>query len=188
MGSKAKVKILKALSSGKEFQLSEIKAVTRLSLSTVHEALKELVDLRILIVRSVGKTKLYRINSGNYFSKIVIKAVKQERRFYDIVLKEYIDRLGRKGITNATVFGSYARGKEFPKDIDILVVTNNQLKEKIVQIEGALLEKYDLYISTTIIDEKRLREKFKDNDRFILNVIAEGKKIYGKDLELIANG
>lgn len=190
MGSKAKVRIIKALSSGKELQLSEIKRMTNLSLSTVHEAIKDLVSLRIVMSRNIGKTRLYRINQGNYFSKIVVKAVLEERKFYNVVLKKYINKIKSSDVINITVFGSYARGEEFPKDIDILVVTKNResLKENIIEMEGFLLEKYDVHVSTIVLEEKDIKTKFRSNDKFILNVIAEGKKLYGKDLGLILHG
>lgn len=195
MGSKSKIKILNCMSGKKEMQLSEMKESTSLSLSTIHEALKDLVELRALSVRRIGKTRLYKINESNYLAKIAVKAITEEKKFYEKLLKEYVTKLRSTvrpdNIKNITVFGSFVRGKEFPKDIDILVIcrkVKGKVKDSVIDIEGKLLEKYDIHLSTIVLDEHELKAKIKRNDRFIINVIAEGRKLFGKDLEGLAYG
>ena len=191
LGSKAKIKILKSLSSGKEMQLSDIKRTTNLSLSTVHEALKDLTELRVLAVRKIGKTRLYKINKGSYFARAVTELITKEKEFYKKLLRNYILLVKSTNILSITIFGSFARGKEFPRDIDILVVckgNKSKIKNRIAGAEGNLLEKYDIYISTIILEENEFKTKVRNNDRFIINVIAEGKTIFGKNLEVLAYG
>ena len=190
LGSKAKIRILGSLANKKELQLSEIKISTGLSLSTVHEAIKDLVDLRILIQRNVGKTRLYRINESNYFAKICIELINKESRAYEMILKEYAERLKSKNIESIIVFGSYARGDKSPKDIDVLVVVEDMLdiKRRIGELEGYIVEKYDVQISTLVFNKKELKYKFSINDRFVLNVISEGRRLFGKDIEAILYG
>ncbi len=191
LGSKAKIKILKSLSGKKEMQLSEMSEYTGMSLSTIHEAIKDLVELRVLSVRKIGKTRLYRINESNYFARVANKTITAELEFYKKLLKDYVFHIKSSNTSNITLFGSFARGKELPTDIDILVVckkSKSKIKDKVVETEGKLLEKYDIHFSTIVLSEDELKRKAKKNDRFIINIIAEGRKLFGKDLEVLAYG
>lgn len=191
LGSRSKVRILKALSAGREMQLSEISKSAKTPLSVVHRSLKDLVETRTLIVRKVGKTHLYQINKSSHIARSIITLLAEEKTVFDRLLKEYVDMVKSVGILNMTLFGSFARGEKEPGDIDILVVCMSGkagIKEKVAETEGTLLEKYDIRVSSIVIEEKELKEKAQRNEGFIINIIAEGKRLYGRDLEELAYG
>jgi len=192
VGSKAKVKIIKALAHQKELQLYEIQKSTKMSSSTLHEAVKDLVKLRILSIRKIGKTKLYKLNLSNYFARVARDFVLKEEKFLDIIINEFTNKVKKiKNILNITLFGSALRLKELPTDIDVIIICKFDkfsVKEKVLKIEDELLEKYDIQISSLIFDKQELIEKAKKNERFLINVIAVGKCLYGKKLEVLAYG
>lgn len=186
----AKVKILRAFGE-RELQLSEISRISGLSISNVHFAMKDLEKFRIVSFRKVGKTKLYKINLANYYARSIKEFLKTEGKFYDIVLKEFAGKIKKlPGVVSIALFGSLARGKEFPQDIDVLVLCKDRekIKNPIRELEGEILKKYDIHVSATIMPVEDFKKLFKKHDRFALNVVGEGKNIYGKKLEEIVNG
>ncbi len=188
--SYAKIKILKAL-RGRELQLSEISRIAGLSLSSTHEALKSLEGFGIVSFRKVGKTRLYTINERNFHARSIMDFLRTENKFYDILLKEFIRKTKKlPGIISINVFGSFARGKELVREIDVLVLcrSREKVKEPIRELEADILRKYDIHVSATIMEVKDFLRLFKKSDRFVLNVMGEGKNIYGKKLEAIVSG
>ncbi len=186
----AKVKILKALGD-KELQLSEIGRISGLSISNVHFAMKDLEKFRIVSFRKIGKTKLYKINLSSYYARSIKELLKTEKKFYKILLGEFARKVKKlSGVVSIILFGSLARGEEFPHDIDILVLCRYEEKIKpiIREIESKLLEKYDIHISAMIMSPTEIQKLYKRRDRFALNVAGEGKKLFGKSLEEILNG
>ncbi len=191
MGSRSKMGILYALIQRKEMQLSDISKHSGMAVSSLHEAVKDLDHSGILSARKIGKTHLYRINEGNYLARIAAKAIKSELEFNEKVLKEFVLRVKSPDILNVTVFGSFARGEEMPGDIDILVICTggkSEVKGRIVEEEGRLLEKFDIHVSAVVLTEDELKEKAGKNDRFIINVISEGRKLFGQELEVLSYG
>ncbi len=186
----AKVKILKALGD-KELHLSQISRISGLSISNVNFAMKDLEKFRIVSYRKIGKTKLYRINSSSYYARSIKEFLKTEEKFYDIVLKEFAGKAKKlPGVVSIALFGSLARGKESPHDIDIIVLCKDRekIKNPIREIEGEILKKYDIHVSTMIMASENFKKLFKKQDRFALNVVGDGKALYGKKLEEIVNG
>jgi predicted nucleotidyltransferase len=191
MGSRSKMGILYALAGGKELQLSDMSRHSGMSISSLHDALKGLDAEGVLSVRKIGKTRLYRINGGNYFARIAENAIKAELKFGETVLSEFSLSVKPHGVLNVTVFGSFAKGEENPGDMDVLVVCKggkSGLEGKIRDEEGGFLEKYGIHVSAMVLTEGELKEKAARNDRFIMNVIAEGRKLLGEDLEALAYG
>jgi predicted nucleotidyltransferase len=77
------------------------------------------------------------------------------------------------------LFGSYAHGKPRPEsDVDILVIMNTPLKEwqQSLQIRRSLgiMFGMDLIVRTP----KRIEQRLKMGDSFLLDVIKEGKVLY----------
>ena len=86
IGKKSHIKILRILidNEKQEFCLEDIGKILDMSCGTLHPSLKELADTRIVTVRKVGRSIVYRINTHH----ILFKPVKIRQKY--VCAKIYI--------------------------------------------------------------------------------------------------
>jgi len=184
LSSKSKVKILRLLikNSGREFCLDDIVKGTGSSSGTIFPGLRSLVSLRMILVRKIGKTKLYKINERSpMYPKLKELFKKEESMLLDIA-KEFVSELDKKNIKAIILFGSVARGDITEKsDIDILIVTINGqgIKKRVSKLTEMFMEKYDIEVMPIYMTQKELKDRRAKFDRFIINVIKEGNVLFG---------
>lgn len=165
----------------REFCLEDIVKITNQSFGTVYPALNDLLDSRIIITRKVGKSKLYKINTRHILYQKIRDLLKEEKTSFSKIAKEFSSVVDKKYIKNIILFGSAARGEAGEKsDIDILIIfTHPRMKKSISELVQQFLDKYDVQIVPTFLSEKEAKERVKKYDKFILNVIEDGKTLYG---------
>lgn len=187
LDSKAKIKIMKVFCQFPErkFQMIEVAKHSKLSNSRTSECLRDLARVGILESRKIGKGYEYKLSTSNYYSKMLLKFFKEEEKLLENIVKDYIKGIKPlKGVKSVVLFGSALTGLKIGSDVDFLVVGKGSVeREKISSIETELINKYGFHISTTFMTEDELREKAKKGEEFVINVIANGKVVYGKNLE-----
>lgn len=184
MASRSKVRILRVLirNPGRDFCLDDIVKETGSSFGTIHPSIKDLVSARAVLVRKVGKTKLYRMNEKNPLYPKLRELFKKEKSMLWDVAKEFVLKLDKKNIKSIILFGSVARGDITEKsDIDLLFVTDHrsEVKRAVSRLAHRFLECYDVEVVPTYLTEKEFRERKAKFDKFITAVIKEGKKLFG---------
>jgi len=183
IGAKSKIKILRRLAEAqeREYCLEDIVKITKQSFGTVYPALKDLVDSRIVLVKKIGKSKLYKINTRHVLFDKIRELLMEERGSFANIAKEFSDSLKKSGIRNIVLFGSAARGDFGEKsDIDVLVIYTNKKPEKnVAQVRESLLGKYDVDIVPIYLSTKEVKQRLKKIDKFMLNALEEGKILYG---------
>ena len=103
-------------------------------------------------------------------------------------LKELAERLREKyGVRRIIVFGSYVRGDlNEGSDIDLVVV--GDFKERFHKRIASILNLTDLPIEPLCYTEEEFRERIRNNNGFISEVLKEGENLLrtvsGKALEL----
>jgi len=189
LNTDAKVRIMKFLSNfpDTQFQAIKIAQMTRLSVSRTSECLKDLVDKGILESRKIGKGYLFKVNKSNYLSMIILDAFIKEKSFVDIIAKDFVSRIKRLNkIRSIVLFGSALKELKFGSDIDFLIISQNQLEREIVSKIGAeLTGKYGFHISSVLMTVDELKRKTKNGEGFVIEVMANGKAVFGKNLEEI---
>ncbi len=185
LGSKSKIKILRILFGNpkRDFSMEDIVKESGLSFGTVHPALKDLVDSRIVVTRKVGRSNIYRINQTHVLVPKLKTLFKTEASVFIDKAIEFGDIVKKDGIKNIILFGSVARGEVIEAgDIDLLIVyTDPTVTDNTHQLAMDFLEKYDIVISPIFLSNKEAKERLKNLDEFILRVIDEGKILYGDD-------
>jgi predicted nucleotidyltransferase len=89
----------------------------------VHPALGSLVASRIVVVRKMGRSKLYRVNQRHVLYEKIRDLIHAERDGYLDIAKEFSEGLEKKHIRNIILIGSVARGDFTERsDIDVLVL------------------------------------------------------------------
>jgi predicted nucleotidyltransferase len=171
--------------SKREFCLADIVKETGSSFGTIHPAMKDLVSSRVVSVRKLGKSKIYKINRSSVFYPVVngLFAV-QEKAIFDKIISRFFGKLGTKNVKAVILFGSFARGDFTEKsDIDVLFITDNktELKKRVDSLAEEFLKEYDVDIMPVYFTEKEFKERKEKFDKLVVNVLNEGK-IYFSEL------
>lgn len=184
LSSKSKIKILRMLCKNpeREFCLADIVKGTVSSFGTIHPAMKDLVSSRIVSVRKLGKSKIYKVNKSSIFYPMVSGLLTvQEKAIFEKIISKFFGKLGYKDVKAVILFGSFARG-DFTEesDIDILLITDNkaELKKRVDRLTKEFLEKYDVDIMPVYFTEKEFKEREEKFDEFVMNVLNEGKTYF----------
>ncbi len=183
IGAKSKVKILREMmqTDDREYCLEDLVKATDQSFGTVHPSLNSLVDSRMVLVRKIGKSKLYRVNRRHILYEKIKELMLEERNRFITIAKEFSDGLEKKNIKNIILFGSVARGDFGEKsDIDLLVIYSRRKPQEDVDTHvGTLLDKYDVAIVPVFLSVSEARNRLRKSDQFMLNALEEGKVLYG---------
>ena len=187
INSKAKIKIVKLFCQfpEKKFQMIEVAKNSGLSNSRVSECLRDLARTGLLESRKIGKGYEYKLNLSNYYSKILFKLFEEEKKLLNNITKDFIDKIKPiKEIESIVLFGSALTELKIGSDIDFLIVGRKKIdREAISTIETELINEYGFHISATFMTEEELKEKAKNGEEFVINVMANGKLLYGRNLE-----
>lgn len=190
-GTPAKVRLLRALMplaspvSGNE---ARILAGIR-SKSGMQAALEELVELGIVERDDARRIRLYRLNQAHDLFE-PLKALFQAESGRTARLREALQTLLEQGSVrehtlSIILFGSNARGDARPaSDVDLLVVADSEphmasvlriLVDAIPQIRHRL----GLRLSPYVLDAARVRERHREGDPLMQNVLSEGRTLFG---------
>ncbi len=181
LSSKSKIKILRMLckSPEREFCLSDIAKGTDSSIGTAYPAVKNLVSFRIVSMRQLGKTKIYKINKSSLFYPMISDLLTvQEKSAFDKVVSGFFRRLGTKNLKALILFGSVGRGDFTEKsDIDVLLISDDteELRKRVDELAEEFLEEYDVDIMPVYFTENEFKERKERFDKFVMNVLNEGK-------------
>ncbi len=183
LGSRSKIKLLREMvrNEEREYCLEDLVKATKQSFGTVHPALGSLVESRIVVVRKMGRSKLYRVNKRHVLYERTRDLILAERDGYLDIAGEFSEGLEKKHIRNIILFGSVARGDFTERsDIDVLVVySRTKPEDAVLDIVGTLTDKYDVTIVPVYLSVTEVRNRMKRTDQFILNVLEEGMVLYG---------
>lgn len=190
LGQVSKVKILRFLiRTDLELSGREIAKDTGLSHVKVHTALKELNHYNIVEMRQAGKSILYRINLENVMvRKILIPLFENESVLRNILAQKISQYLKKPSPKSIILFGSVALGKARPdSDIDILVIASDRKQiphfdECLKKAEVDITIGFGNHLAPVVMDKLEFKKRFKNKDKFIFNILREGKVIFGESV------
>ena len=182
-GTRSKVRIVRELMRDLERDLSleDIVKATKMSYGTIHPAISELANARIVLVRKAGSSKLYKINSAHVLFPELASLMDREMSAFRGIAYEIADNIEKKGIVNIILFGSVARSEITEAgDIDFLIIyKDSKVINKTDALEDEILDKYDVLFSPIYISKVDVLRRIKEFDDFILRIMDEGEIIYG---------
>ena len=164
LGSKAKIKILRALRrhKGKEFTVRELAGYIKISHTGVHKALDDLYDMNAVTLKSIGKSHSVSLNPESHLTDLLEYLYK----FEDETPKE-LQRLiknslcGQTGIDSAAIFGSVAREEEEPRsDIDLLILSGNggKVEAAVSELQVEVSRRFGNSLATFIVTREEMDE------------------------------
>ncbi len=162
LGSKAKVKILRALQRhrGKEFTVRELADYINISHTGVHKALIDLYDMNVITLKSVGKSHTVTLNEESHTRDLLeylFKFEEETLRALQSLINNYL--CSQPNISSAAIFGSVARGEEEPRsDIDLLILSNDREKAEVAvsELQVEVSRKFGNPLTTYIITREEL--------------------------------
>ena len=192
LGSKTKVNMLAALvQSKREFLEKELAEEIGGSVSEVNRQIVDLVNCGLVVMKKVGRAKIYSINKKHFLFKPLENLFLDLVRVYRRAAKEitkYVTK--RHNVFSIILFGSLVKGKirsnlvKEPSDIDLLIVSKREDVEKIKSevmsyINKNILPKFGI-VAYPIVMSKDEYKKGLEGDQFIISVHAQGEVLYGE--------
>jgi predicted nucleotidyltransferase/predicted transcriptional regulator len=172
LGSRSKIRILRSIFKNleRDYSMEDIVKTTGMSYGTVHPAIQDLVESRIIVTRKIGRSNVYKINQMHVLFPQIKALVKSESSVFKDKAIEFADKVKKKGIENIILFGSVAREEVIEAgDIDLLFIyTDQTVIEEIEKYAMEFIEKYDIVISPIFLSKKETKRRIKDLDEFIL--------------------
>jgi predicted nucleotidyltransferase/DNA-binding transcriptional ArsR family regulator len=192
LNSEGKVKILRFLCKAEvEWSGRQIAREIKVSPAACHKALRELNNERVLLLRSVGKSYLYRLNERNLvISKLLKPLYGRESKIPDKIYEAIIRNVpAPDNIISIAVLGSIKKKEErAASDIDLLVLVKNledkervegdfgKINEKIVKMFGSAISPY-------IQSLEEFKLKHKRGLPLVRNILKSHKLLFGRPLE-----
>ena len=194
LNNEVKVKILRFLcKSEAEWSGRQIAQEIKVSPAATHKALRELNNERVLLLRSVGKSYLYRLNKENLIISELLKPLyEKESKIPDEVYEAIVRSISSPVIGNIisiAVFGSIKRKKERPtSDIDILVVVRSSANKRGVEeafgnVNEKIMARFGNTVSVYIQTVEEFRLKYKKRVTLIKSILKSHSVLFGKPLK-----
>ena len=181
INSKVKVKIIGLFSREREsLHVSEVARIANVSKSRASECLKELAERGLLSSKIIGRNVIYSLAS-NSLAETVVKAFTQDETVLKDICNAFVKEIKGYKPISVSLFGSALKKLEFDSDIDFFIVTNK--KNEFYQLASKLTEEFGFRISVLAMSEREFKEKARKGEEFILNVLANHRSLYGKNME-----
>ena len=183
LGSKTKVRVLRLLARAptREFALGDMTDALGLSTGSVHPAVRQLVEIRMLAVRRVGRSRAFRLNERHVLYAALLSLFGTEGRGLVPVAQEFAKSLPARGTRAVVLFGSAARGVPTPlSDIDVLVVADRSLEPAVRKAAESILDRYDVNVSPLVLPKEEVDRRLRAFDPLLLTVAQEGKTLRGR--------
>jgi len=194
LNNEIKIKILRFLCKTEaEWSGRQIAQEIKVSPAACHKALRELNNERALLLRSIGRSYLYRLNKENLIISDLLKPLfERERKIPDDVYRAIVRNISSlviKDIASIAVFGSIKRGKERPtSDIDLLVLVRNpedkrKVEEDFGKVSEKIIGKFGNTISSYIQTIEEFKLKYRKGLALVKNILKSHRLLFGKPLE-----
>jgi len=194
LNNELKIKILRFLCrTDAEWSGRQIAQEIKVSPAACHKALRELNNERALLLRSIGRSYLYRLNKENLIVSDLLKPLfEREGKIPDDVYRAIvrnISSLVMNNIASIAVFGSMKRGKERPtSDIDLLVLVKNpkdkrRVEEDFGKVNEKIMGKFGNTVSSYIQTIEEFKLKYKRGLALVKNILKSHRLLFGKPLE-----
>jgi len=194
LNNEIKIKILRFLCKTEaEWSGRQIAQEIKVSPAACHKALRELNNERVLLLRSIGKSYLYRLNKENIIVSNLLKPLYERESkipgdVYRAIIRN-ISSLVINDIVSIAVFGSIKKGKERPtSDIDLLVLVRNpedkrKVEEDFGRINEKIIGKFGNTISSYIQAIEEFKLKYKRDLAVVKNILKTHRLLFGKPLK-----
>lgn len=197
LNNETKIKILRFLfKTGAQWNGRQIAKEIGASPTTIHKALQDLQEERVLVLHNIGKTHVYSLNQSHMVVVKMLKPLfaKEEDilgTIIGIIKKNVISSGIRSNIISVVIFGSVNAHKDHStSDIDLAVVVDNLKTKKEAErlfddIADRILRVCGNVLSPYINTKAEFKTKHRDGVAVIKSILRSYSVIYGKKPESI---
>lgn len=186
VNSRAKTRLLSAmLSHPHEFSVSSLARLSNLSKASVSNIVVQWERAGLALFREDGRNKLVSINPKFYLLPELKRVFEKTKDFQKPLIKKLVSMriLERNAVKAVVIFGSRVR-KDFThaSDLDVLVAIDdkeNPITETITEEFVRASNETGISFSPVFLDEKDIRMRLIEKDRFLQNILAEGRVLRG---------
>jgi DNA-binding transcriptional regulator YhcF (GntR family) len=195
LGSEPQVRILRFfVETGAEMSGLQLARLLKMSPTTVHKAMHELMDEQVVRMRAVGRAHSFRLNEESWSVAKVIRPafVAENAIIKDLkkVLSLAVQRssLSRE-ILSVALFGSIHEKNEGPgSDIDLFVVVKGAASvgpvETMFSETGAsLMPGVGMVISPFVVSLEEFKKKHRTATSLVRSAVGSHDMIFGEPLE-----
>jgi len=175
--SKARSKVLNLffMNPKNKYYLRQIESITKLSISSIQNEVKNLLQLNILSTYKDGNRCYFELNNNHYLYNELKSIIIKTSGIAETLKRLLEDK--NKDIKFAFIYGSYAKGTEtITSDIDICIIGDILTKTFFENIEKQK-ELIDREINPHIYLPSEFKIKYSEKHHFI-NEIVQTEKIF----------
>ena len=172
--SKTRVKLLTLFLTNpeREMYIREIARSTNENINAIRRELSNLEEIGLLTSTRKGNAKYYTVNKNmpiyNELTNIILKTEGVAR-----ILQENLSEIGE--IKTVFIYGSFASKKaRINSDIDLFIIGTVNEKQMIRHIKK-LEKKLSREINYVLFEPNEFKERIKNKDPFVSNVLKEPK-------------
>lgn len=195
LNTEVKTKILRFLCrTGAEWNGRQIAKEIGVSPKAAHKALNTLNKERVLLLRNMGKTHVYSLNTDNFLvSKLLKPLFLKEDTILDGIVSTIRRKISaskvKKDIISIAIFGSISAREDHPaSDIDLAVIIKDAKAKAAIErlfeeIDSKISKEFGNVVSPYINTVAVFKAKNKKGLPVIKNILKSHKLIYGERLE-----
>jgi predicted nucleotidyltransferase/biotin operon repressor len=194
LNNEVKVKILRFLCKTEaEWSGRQIAQEIKVSPAACHKALRELYNEGLLLLRNIGKSYLYRLNTENLLVSDILKPLyEREGKIPEEIYEGIVRNISFpviNDIVSIAVFGSVKRRKERPtSDIDLLVLikdseSKRKVEEDFGKVNQKIMSRFGNTISPYVQTVEEFNLKYKKNLSITKNILKSHRLLFGKPLK-----
>lgn len=195
LGQQSKVKILRyLLKSPAELNGREIARAVGLSHVKCHTALKDLAKHGIVVLRTSGRTTLYRLDPENVLVKDVLRPLfLAEDKTLETMVRAILRGLSFEPVS-LTLFGSHAKQQARPdSDIDLLVLVPEDVDVRLARteldgVETDILRFFGNRLAPLVLHIRQIRRRYRRGESLIAEIVGTGRVLHGRSLKEIVSG
>ena len=193
--------ILKTMSKdlSKWYYTRELAKVSKVSLGTVSSEFRKLAKEGLVLQKTEGQEKYYKLNLANSRTRKLCELFEIERKegFYKEnrrlawVLEDFTKRVSdfAPEVQSIILFGSAARGQVTARsDIDVLVLAPNSeekefksLMDSVDKLANEVSGRYPSRLVPVVMMTKDFEQGIRDRKRFAADVLKEGIVLFGQE-------
>lgn len=195
LGTRSKLRLLRALAplhrpvSGRE--AARLAGVSRQAISV----LDDLASAGIVRRQETAGQNLYLFNRDDRLAPAILHLFDEEAGRTAELFQRLACIVEESGSAmSAAVFGSAARGEAGPgSDLDLLVIVEDieaqrSVYDSLVESTMALENDFGVELSPVVLTAERIQRQYAEGDRFILEVLRDGRTVYGRPIEDLIRG
>jgi DNA-binding transcriptional ArsR family regulator len=194
LGSKTKVNALSVLVEHPERKIveNELAKEAGASISEVNRQMKDLVNVGLVIMERVGKSKVYQVNQQHFLFEPLKSVFRGLEEIYREIANKVVRFVAAKGeVKTVLLFGSLASRRirsdfvKEPSDVDIIIVVKSKKQTEVMRedvldfVSSEIFPRYGINVYPIVLSVEEYISGLA-KDAFIVDVHSRGELLYGE--------